>query len=96
MAFYFKKTNEDIIMTEENEEDYKIINICRFCEKEIVSDKVGDHCHLTGKYRGPAQSVCIFNVTRKQNYFKPFIFHIFSNYDCHMFFKNLVVKKRIK
>ena len=29
MAFYFKKTKKDIIMTEENE-DFKN-NICRFC-----------------------------------------------------------------
>ena len=44
MAFYFKKTKKDIIMTEEDEEDYKNDNICRFCEKEILSDKVRDHC----------------------------------------------------
>ena len=35
MAFYFKNTKKDIIMTEENEEDYRINNICRFCEKKL-------------------------------------------------------------
>ena len=35
MAFHFKNTKEDIIMTKENEADFKNINICRFCEKEI-------------------------------------------------------------
>ena len=34
------------------------ITICRFCEKNIESDKVRDHCHLTGKYR----AVVIANV----------------------------------
>ena len=34
MAFCFKNTEKDIIMTEEIEEDYRIINICRFCEKK--------------------------------------------------------------
>ena len=34
MAFYFKNTNKDIIMTQEDEEDYKNNNICRFCEKK--------------------------------------------------------------
>ena len=53
MAFYFEKTKKVIIMTEENEEDFKNINICRFCEKEISIDKVRGQCHLTGKYRGP-------------------------------------------
>ena len=33
-AFYFKNTKKDIIMTEKDEEDYIIDNICRFCEKK--------------------------------------------------------------
>ena len=96
MAFYFKNTNKGIIMAQEDEEDYRNNNICRFCEKEILSDKVRDHCHLTGKYRGSAHNTCNINVTQKQSNFIPFIFHNFSNYDCHMFFKKLVVKKSIK
>ena len=96
MAFYFKNTKKDIIMTEENEEDYRINIICRFCEKNIESDKVRDHCHLSGKYRGPAHSICNFNVTQDQSNFITFIFHNISIYDCHMFFKKLVDKKMIK
>ena len=96
MAFYFKNTKKDIVMTEEDEEDYRNVNVCRFCEKEILSDKFRDHCHLTGKYRGPAHSKCNINVTQKQSNFIPFIFHNFSNYDCHMFFKKLVDKKNDK
>ena len=33
MAFYFKETKKDIIMTKENEEDFKNNNNCRLCEK---------------------------------------------------------------
>ena len=94
MAFYFKNTKKDINMTEEDEEDYRNNNTCRFCEKFIESGKVRDHCHLTGKYRGPALSKCNVNVTQKQSNFIPFIFHNFSNYDCHMFFKTIVDKKK--
>ena len=93
MIFYFKNTNKDIVMTKKDEEDFKNNNICRFCEKEITSDKVRDHCHLTGKYRGPAHSKCNSNVTQKQSNFIPFLFQIFSNYDCHMFLKKLVDNK---
>ena len=96
MAFSFKNTKKDIIVTEENEEDYRNDNICRFCEKFIESDKVRDHCHLTGKFRGPAHNKCNINVTQKQSNFIPFIFHNFSNYDCHMFFKKLIDKKKDK
>ena len=32
MAFHFKKTKKDIIMTEEDEEIFNNDNICTFCE----------------------------------------------------------------
>ena len=83
-------------MTQEDEEDYKNNNICRFCEKKIITNKARDHCHLTGNHRGPAHSICNINVTQKQSNFIPFIFHNFSIYDCHMFFKKLVDKKNDK
>ena len=95
-AFSFKNTKKDIIMTEEDEEDFKNNIICRFCEKNTESDNVRDHCHLTGRYRGPALSKCNINVTQDQSNFIPFIFHNLTNYDCHMFFKKLIDKKNDK
>ena len=77
-------------MTEKNEEDFKNNNNCRFCENEILSDKVRDHCHLTGKYTRPAHKICNINVTQKQSDFVPFIFHNISDYDSQIFFKRLV------
>ena len=96
IAFYFKNTKKDIIMTEEDEEHYKNNNICRFCEREVLSDKVRDHCHLTSKYRDPAHNTCNKNVKQKDSNFIPFAFHNFSNYDSHMFFKRLVDLKKDK
>ena len=90
MAFYFEHTNKDIVMTEEDEEDFKYNTICRSCEKNVESDIVRDYCHLTGEYRGPAHSKGNINVTQKQSNFSPFTFHDFSNYDSHMFFRELV------
>ena len=55
------------------------------CKLSVVFFR--DHCHLTGKYRVPAHSECNINVTQDQSNFIPFIFHNFSNYDCHMVFK---------
>ena len=88
MAFSFKNTDKDIDMTEEDEREDKNDSVRRFCEKNIESDKVRDHCHLTGKYRGPAHSKCNISVTQKQSIFVPFVFHNFSNYHCHMFLKS--------
>ena len=83
-------------MTEKDEEDYRNNDICRFCEKNIDCDKVRDHDHLTGRYRGPAHNICNNIVSQKQGNFITFKFHNFSNYVCHMFFKNLVDLKNDK
>ena len=90
MAFYFKNTKKDNILTQADKEDFDNNNICRFCEEEIFSDKVGDHCHLTSKYRGPAHNTCNIHFKQKEKNFIPLAFHNFSNYDFHMFFNRLV------
>ena len=96
MNFYFKDINKEINIREKDEKDYRNDNICRFFEKKIESDKVRDHCHSTVRYRVPAHSICNNNVTQDQSNFLPLIFHIFSNYDCHILFKKLVDKKNDK
>ena len=95
-AFYFKNTKKDIIMTQEDKEDFENEKICRFCEKNIESDKVRDHCHLTGKYSGPAHNICNINDSQLQSNIIPFIFHNFSNYDCHMSFQRIIDLKKNK
>ena len=42
---------------------------------------------------GPAHCNCNINVKQKQRNFIPILFHNFSNYDCHLFFKTLIDKK---
>ena len=90
MAFYFENTKKDIILTQEDKEDFDNEHICRFCEKEIFSDKVRDHCHLTGKYRGPPHNTCIINVKQKKK-FIPFAFHILVFTIVICFSKNLLI-----
>ena len=65
-------------------------------KKNIESNKVTDLCHLTGKNRGPAHSICNINVTQKRSKFVPIVFHNSSNYDCHRFYKELVDKNNDK
>ena len=89
MAFYFKNTKKDIIITEEDEKLQRNNNICQFCDKNFESDTVRHLCHLTGKHKGPAHSKYIINVTQKQSNFFPFLFHNFYKYDCHLFFENV-------
>ena len=68
MTFYYKNSKKDIIMTKKDEEENRNIIICQFCEKNFESDKVRDHCQLTGDYRGPAHSKCNIIVTQDQFY----------------------------
>ena len=76
----------------------KIIEIITFvdCVKKILSDKVRDHCHLTDNYKGPSHSICNINVNQDESNIIPFIFHKFSNYECHLFFEKLVNKRKDK
>ena len=92
MALYFKNTNEDIILTEQDEKHYRDNKIFRFSEREIISDKLTDHCHLTGKKRGPARNKCDIIFTQRQCKFVPFEFQNFSICHYHLFFKRLVNK----
>ena len=40
MAFYFKNNKKDIIMTQEDKEDFENINICRFVEEKYFLIKL--------------------------------------------------------
>ena len=68
-------------MSEKVNEDFRSNNICQFCETNVETGKVRDHCHITGKYRGRAHQIYNINVTRKQRNFISFAIHNFSNYD---------------
>ena len=65
---------------------------CYVCKEDFTRNiekykKVRDHCHLTGKYRGAAHSVCNLKI-RRPNYI-PIVFHNLEGYDSHMFVKSL-------
>ena len=55
-----KHFNKNSIMSEEEEHLFQQGNSCWICKKFIDNDegKVRDHCHITGKFRGPAHWNC--------------------------------------
>ena len=52
-----------------------------------LTQKVRDHCHYTGKYRGAAHSIC--NLRYKIPKEIPVVFHNGSTYDYHFIIKQL-------
>ena len=50
-----------IPLTDEENKSYKRQKICYICKKGFSTgddNKVRDHCHYTGKYRGADHSIC--------------------------------------
>ena len=76
MSLYFKNTNKDNIMSEEDAKNSRKNNSCRFCDKIIEFHKIRDHCHLTGNCRGSVHNKCNINVTQKQSNFLTYVLQI--------------------
>ena len=64
-----KHFNKNFIMfaeeeEEEEEEKFQLSNSCWICDKffDVRDEKVRDHCHITGKYRGAAHFSCNANL----------------------------------
>ncbi|GBM44867.1 hypothetical protein AVEN_157095-1 [Araneus ventricosus] len=64
---------------------------CSICEQPLRGDKVRDHDHLTGVYRGAAKNSCNLNFQIATHI--PIIMHNFKNYDSHLIMHEFVRRK---
>ena len=76
-----------LIMTNEDEEIYENSHICWRCKQELNTDKVRDHCHVTGNFSGASHSKCNINLGLPKKL--PIIFHNLQGYNVHLIFKEL-------
>ena len=77
-----------MIFGKEEKERFDMATNCWICKEEFEDDdKVRDHCHFTGRYRGAAHNSC--NLKYRKPNFTPVVFHNLSGYDSHLFIKNL-------
>ena len=84
-----KHFNKNLVITAEENEEFQRSNICWICGKliNIGDNKIRDHCHISGKYRGPTHYFRNLNlkITKKLTA----IFHNLRGYDSHLIFKEV-------
>ena len=78
---------KQMIFTEEDRKQFNKASDCWICGEYLGNDRVRDHCHFTGRYRGPAHNSCNLKY-RKPKSISVF-FHNLSGYDSHLFIKKL-------
>ena len=74
-------------LTSSEQKSFEEANTCHICNCDLGEDKVRDHCHFTGQYRGAAHNKC--NLMCKKPKVLPVIFHNLQGYDAHLFIKQL-------
>ena len=81
-----------ISLTTEEKVHYNKQKVCYICKKEFDNNdndkkqqKVRDHCHYTGKYRGAAHCNLRYKVPKEI----PVVFHNGSTYDYHFIMNEL-------
>ncbi|XP_055306814.1 uncharacterized protein LOC129571069, partial [Sitodiplosis mosellana] len=93
--FVEKQLKKNVPMKWEDWDDdfvFQNNNHCSICTLEFEPDdtRVRDHCHFTGKFRGPAHVSCNLNYQESREI--PIIMHNLSGYDAHLFIKQLATQ----
>ena len=85
-----KLGKKKMIITPEEEEEFKQASECWICQKKLnLQDRVRDHNHYTGKYRGAAHNKCNLEYSKPKSI--SVFFHNLTGYDSHIFIKRLGV-----
>ena len=83
----FYRRPKPLRLTKKEQLSFNKAETCHICNKELKDDKVRDHCHFTGQYRGAAHNSC--NLQCRKPLILPVIFHNLQGYDAHLFIKQL-------
>lgn len=79
-----------MVITDNQRLEHDKAEICYLCLQkfdDLSNEKVYDHDHMTGKYRGPAHKLC--NLQYQIPIKIPLFFHNLKNYDSHFIINSL-------
>ncbi|XP_043276035.1 uncharacterized protein [Venturia canescens] len=75
-------------LTLQQQREFHAATKCHMCERPLLGgDRVRDHCHLTGKYRGAAHNEC--NLNYQDSKTVPIVFHNLTGYDSHFIIREI-------
>ena len=90
------KDPKAMVMTQEDQVNFQQAGQCHICHQPLQLDRVRDHDHLTGKYRGAAHNTCNLNFKYeklnekiKDSFIIPVVFHNLRGYDGHLLMQSL-------
>jgi hypothetical protein len=76
-----------MVITPEQEVEFQATKDCSICGKELGEDRVRDHDHVTGMYRGAAHNIC--NLKYRITWKVPVVFHNLRGYDSHLIMQEI-------
>lgn len=76
------RESKPLKMLREDEILFQKTTHCHICQKKLESDRVRDHCHVTGKFRGAAHNASNLNLKQKERI--PVLLHNLRGYDSHL------------
>ena len=82
----FLREPADMRMTEKDHNTFDNAVDCHICGELLNDDRVRDHCHITGKFRGAAHNACNLKLRIYPGKTKvlPVVFHNLRGYDGHL------------
>ena len=85
------ETAKPLKMTDEDTRRFKEAENCFICDEPLGVDRVRDHDHVTGAFRGAAHSDCNLQYRLKHNnqFVIPVVFHNLKGYDSHHIMEKL-------
>ncbi|CAB4030512.1 Gastrula zinc finger [Paramuricea clavata] len=80
----FKKK---MVITPEQEAEFWMTRNCSICGCDLGDDRVRDHDHVTGLFRGAAHNMC--NLKYRITWKLPVVFHNLRGYDSHLIMQEI-------